>query len=93
MKENDIVFFGDMLKLCPVSPALLQPQQFEHTRLDKKSTDFWKCNFPIIHNVCVVCLSKINVPNYLYVRILGKCSLLLILHKTLSPPLKQTQQL
>ena len=42
-----------------------------------EKTNFWKCNFPINHNVC---LSKKNV------RILGKCRLLLLLFNNPSPP-------
>ena len=52
---------------------------------------FSKCNFPINHTVCLsVCRSKKKFPNYLNVRILGKCRLLLLLLKTPSPPIKQT---
>ena len=48
---------------------------------------FWKCNFPINHNVCLsVCQKK--WPNYLNVRVLGKCFFFYFFLKT--PPLKQT---
>ena len=48
---------------------------------------FWKCNFPMINDVCLSVCPKINLPKFLNVRILGKCFLLLLLENP-SPPWK-----
>ena len=53
--------------------------------------NFWKCNFPMNHNVCLSVGQSVQkkLSEFLYVQILGKCRLLLLLLK--NPPLQLKQ--
>ena len=50
-------------------------------------TPFWKCNFPMNHNVCLSVQKHLS--EFLYVRILGKCRLLLL---TLPSPMNDKEK-